>query len=337
MLEKKFKINGNELLFSDINLKKNPIYSELATFLSQFYNSDPFFELSSSGSTGTPKTIRIKKEFMKVSAQKTLNFLEIEKGAKVLLCLPMDKIGGIMILVRWLVADLDLYLTNPKANPLLEFDEDFELCSMVPYQAEKSLANLGQVKKLIIGGAAVSPHLEEKLSKINIESYHSFGMSETISHIALRRIGSDLNFKCLEGIEISVDQNSCLIINSEDIGLRGLKTNDVVEIKQGNEFRWKGRIDNVINSAGLKFYPEEIESKIGDLPVEYFIAGKEDSELGEKIILVLESDSKLDYDFPQLSKYEKPKEIYHLPVFIRTKTGKIKREEILKALFEINP
>lgn len=336
MDQKKIIINGKSLYLSDIISNKISINAKLNIFLNQFYSENPFFELSTSGSTGTPKKILLEKKHMIASARKTLKFLKVQPKAKVLQCLPMDKIGGIMVLVRWLEGDLDLYLSDPKSNPLKEWNVVFDLCSMIPYQVSKSLDQLEKVKQLIIGGGAINPELEKDLINLTTEVYHSYGMTETISHIALKQIGESNTFKTMKGVQLELDSNSCLQINAPDIGVYHLLTKDIVDLKSDSEFIWRGRLDNVVNSGGLKFYPEEIEKKIGELETIYFLAGIGDKELGEKLILVTEGQELLDLDFSFLPKYERPKEQILISEFLRTETGKIKRKQTLDSYFKKN-
>lgn len=330
MDKEKFQFRGNSLVLSELKFELKKNYSEVYNFLDKFLNEDPFFELSTSGSTGRPKSIRLEKSKMMASAKMTLSFLKIPKKAKVLMCLPPGKIGGIMVLVRWLVGDLDLYLSHPKANPLKEFDIEFDFASMVPFQVQKSLGDISKIKKLIIGGAPLNVELEENLAGVDIEAYHSYGMTETISHIALRRVAKFAAFETLPNIKIEVDSNSCLIIDAPHLGVYKMKTKDIVQITKFNQFIWQGRLDNVINSGGLKFYPEEIEKKIGLLDSDFFITGIPNLELGEKLVLLLEGESKEKPSFSMLSKYETPKEIIVIPEFFRTTTGKVKRKETLE-------
>lgn len=330
MDKKTFLINGKRLSFSEINFEKNLAYTQLATFIDRFFDDNPNFDVTTSGSTGTPKAIKIEKKYMITSARKTLEFLEIPKGGKLLMCLPIDKIGGIMVLVRWIVGELDLYITEAKSNPLKEWEDSFEFCSMVPFQVNKSFDHLSKIKTLLIGGGAVDPELEKRIAGLNIQAYHSYGMTETLSHIALRKIGDSTVFRALPNVNLSVDSNSCLLINAPDIGVEDLQTKDVVELLGEKEFLWKGRLDNVVNSGGIKFYPEEIEKKLGSLKTAYFFAGVPDEVLGEKLVVLVEGDFIEKINFDKLSKFERPKEVFLVMEFMRTKTGKIKRTKTLE-------
>ncbi len=334
MDKKTFYFNGKLLNLKELNFKLKHDFSQVQVFLNNFLSENPFFETYTSGSTGSPKSIQLKKSDMIASAKMTMDYLKIPKKAKTLMCLPSDKIGGIMVLVRWLVGDLDLYISKPKSNPLKEWDIQFDFCSMVPFQVQKSIDDISKIKKLIIGGAAIEPELEMDLAHVKIEAYHSYGMTETISHIALRRVGTFEPFHALPNVSLEVDSNSCLIIEAPHLGVTKMKTNDIVELKELNQFIWKGRLDNVVNSGGIKFFPEEIEKKIGRLDSEFFIIGIPDSKFGEKLVLIKEGENRENLSIPMLSKFEKPKEIIHINEFQRTETGKIKRKETLNQLLK---
>ncbi len=334
--EKKVKIKGNYLILSEIKFQ----FPEIHSFISHFYSEKEDFEVHTSGSTGKPKLISIPKKYMWASARKTIEALHLKSEDKVLLCLPLDKIGGIMILVRWLVGDLDLYPVEPNASPLADDSEEYDFGAMVPYQVQHSLKNVGRIKKLIIGGAPVSTSLEKSLQKIKTEVYHTYGMTETISHVALRAIHSQTDnhvFKGLPGVSFNVDERNCLVITSREIGVNQLVTNDVVELLSTTEFIWKGRFDNVINSAGVKLLPEEIEQKIGDIDLLYFLFGQPDENLGERLVMVVESEDSFEVQdfkdfFGELSRYEIPKIIYSLPNFVVAAGGKINRKATVALL-----
>ena len=211
---------------------------------------------------------------------------------------------------------------------------------MVPYQVYHSINHLDQVRILLIGGGAVAPDLLNKLKGAESRVFQSYGMTETITHIALRAISLHFqqNFKALPGVKLHVDEHSCLIITAPHIGVQNLQTKDVVSLETPNEFKWLGRLDNVVNSAGIKFYPEELEAKLGALEVAYFIGGTRDLALGQKLILIAETTDQNTLDRIQksleiLDRYERPKELVGLSKFDRTDSGKIRRASIINRLF----
>ncbi len=203
---------------------------------------------------------------------------------------------------------------------------------MVPLQAQNSIQELKKVKKLIVGGAKVSNVLEKQLIKLKTQSYETYGMTETITHIAAKKIGEKA-FTVLPHVTISYDDRNCLVIHAPRISEEVIVTNDIVELMNENQFVFLGRIDNVINSGGIKLIPEQIEEKLtGKIEARFFIASKVDKELGEKVVLAIEGKKQnLDESiFSVLDKYEKPKEIIFISKFKETANGKIMRKESLK-------
>ena len=335
-MEKKYQIKGKWLFLSEINFQFPEIYSFLQNFISPNEN----FEVHTSGSTGTPKLISIPKKYMRASARKTIEALNLKKDDKALLCLPTDKIGGIMMLVRWLEADLDLYPAEPSSNPLVDSNINYDFGAMVPYQVQQSMGELGRIKKLIIGGAPIDSSLEGELLNLPNKIYHTYGMTETISHVALSGVNlkSDVSvFKALPEVSFSVDERNCLIINAPAIGVRDLITNDVVELINETEFTWKGRFDNVVNSGGVKLLPEEIEKKIGEVGVPYFLFGEADQKWGERLVMIAQSQEQLNLEnfkkcFSGLTQYEIPKVLYCVPKFVEATGGKLNRKGTIELL-----
>jgi len=176
--------------------------------------------------------------------------------------------------------------------------------------------------------------MENQLKGTSCRVYESYSMTETVTHIALKRIGEKM-FTVLPNVVISADDRGCLVISAPQLSSKKIVTNDSVEILSENQFIWKGRIDNVINSGGIKLFPEQIEEKlINTIPNRFFVAGMFDERLGEKVVLVIEGNEfSLDETiFNALDKYEKPRSVYFLPKFLETETGKIKRNELLKSI-----
>ncbi len=291
--------------------------------------------VKTSGSTGRPKDIYLPKKFMTASAKATGTFLELKKGDLALLCLSMDTIGGRMMIVRALVLDLDLIVTDVSSTPLIGINEKIEFAAMVPLQIQKSLVvspeKVANIKKLIIGGGPISEELIEQVQEMPTKIYHTFGMTETVSHIAMRSINHPLEyeFRCLPEVSVTEYKGS-LIITAPEIGVLQLETNDAVEIISPAVFYWLGRTDFVINSGGIKLHPEEIESKLAPLiSVPFFVYGEACENLGEKLVLIIESMEDLllsKNDLQALvSKHSVPKKIRYVARFDYTISGKIKR------------
>lgn len=336
-----FKLNGFHLDKEDLCrvaysfIKEGEDFEKpVGDFLLDWFDSKSYIELQTSGSTGTPKIIRVDKQAMVNSAVATGDFFDLRSGNRALQCLPVKYVAGKMMLIRAIILGLDLDYVAPSSHPMKDLDDlKYDFVAMVPMQAQNSLNELKSVKKLIVGGARVSASLEKELMKLPTEVYETYGMTETITHIAAKRVGEKA-FTVLPHVTISYDERNCLVIHAPHIIAEdAIITNDLVELVNENQFVFLGRIDNVINSGGVKIMPEQVEHKLdGSIKHRFFITSKEDKELGEKVVLVIESDS-FEVDsaiFDVLDKYERPKEIVFVPKFKETENGKVLRKESLK-------
>lgn len=333
-----FKLNGFHLNREDLCrvaysfIKEGEDFEKpVGDFLLDWFDGKSYIEMHTSGSTGIPKIIRVDKQAMVNSALATGDFFELHAGNKALHCLPVKYVAGKMMLVRAMILGLDLEFVAPSSHPLRNVDGNFDFAAMVPLQAQNSISDLHRIKKLIVGGAKINSALENQLIKLPTQVFETYGMTETISHIAAKSVGEKA-FTVLPNVTISYDDQNCLVIHAPRISDDVIETNDVVELVNENQFIFLGRIDNVINSGGIKLLPEQIEEKLaGKIEPRYFISSKEDKELGEKIILVIEGNSfTVDTSiFDELDKYEKPKEILFVPKFKETGNGKIIRKESL--------
>ncbi|MDY3344546.1 AMP-binding protein [Riemerella anatipestifer] len=313
---------------------------QVLNFLEDWYSEKPCVSVKTSGSTGVPKIFEVEKERMKASATMTCDFLGLNRSDKALLCLPVEYISGKMMLVRAMERGLKLLIKTPSINPLEDLDEEVDFCAMTPLQVEYSLGKIDLIKKLIIGGAAVSESLKAKLKGVTSHIYETYGMSETLSHIALKQItpNEELDFKPLQNIFLTQDERGCLCIEAPLLTSEKLTTNDLVELKEGGVFSFLGRVDNVINSGGVKIIPEQLEDKLKKIiPNELVFTSVSDAILGEKLVLVIEGKasqetekllSEIVYDKP----YHAPKEIVFLDEIPRTPNGKVNRVELRKRL-----
>lgn len=313
---------------------------QVLNFLEDWYSEKPCVSVKTSGSTGVPKVFEVEKERMKVSATMTCDFLGLNRSDKALLCLPVEYISGKMMLVRAMERGLKLLIKTPSINPLEDLDEEFDFCAMTPLQVEYSLGKIDLIKKLIIGGAAVSESLKAKLKGLMSHIYETYGMSETLSHIALKQItpNEELDFKPLQNIFLTQDKRGCLCVEAPLLTSEKLITNDLVELKEGGVFSFLGRVDNVINSGGVKIIPEQLEDKLKKIiPNELVFTSVPDAVLGEKLVLVIEGKAsqetqkllgEIAYDKP----YHAPKEIVFLDEIPRTPNGKVNRVELRKIL-----
>ena len=334
-----FKLNGFHLDREDLCrvaysfIKEGEEFEKpVGDFLLDWFDSKSYIEMLTSGTTGIPKTISISKQAMVDSALTTGDFFDLQPGNKALQCLPVKYVAGKMMLVRAMILGLDLEFVAPSSHPLRDNEIDYDFVAMVPLQAQNSLQELKRVKKMIVGGAAINKSLEKQLLKLPTEVYETYGMTETITHIAARKLGEKA-FTVLPYVTISYDDRNCLVIHAPKISSEVIMTNDIVELVNENQFIFLGRMDNVINSGGIKLIPEQIEEKLASkIQQRFFITSKTDKELGEKVVLVVEGE-KRDFDnslYETLDKYERPKEIIFIPRFKETGTGKILRKETVK-------
>ncbi|MGL2963478.1 AMP-binding protein [Flavobacterium sp. RSB2_4_14] len=333
-----FKLNGFHLNREDLCrvaysfIKEGEEFEKpVGDFLLDWFDSKDYIEMFTSGSTGEPKTVIVKKQAMVNSAIATGDFFDLQPGNSALQCLPVKYVAGKMMLVRAMILGLDLEFVAPSSHPLRNNEINFDFVAMVPLQAQNSIQELKKVKKLIIGGAAVNKTLEKQLLKLPTEVYETYGMTETITHIAARKLGEKA-FTVLPDVTVSYDDRNCLVIHAPKISTEVIITNDIVELVNENQFIFLGRIDNVINSGGIKLIPEQIEKKlVSKIEQRFFISSQPDEELGEKVILVVEGE-KRDFNdnlYEDLDKYEKPKAVVFVPRFKDTATGKIMRKESL--------
>ena len=331
-----FKLNGFHLNRNDLCrvaysfIKEGEEFEKSAgDFILDWFDNKSYIEMNTSGTTGTPKLIRVDKQAMVNSALATGDFFELEPSDKALHCLPTKYIAGKMMFVRGFILGLEVDFVAPSSHPLLHNDTKYDFVAMVPLQAQNSLSALKNVKKMIVGGAKMSKILESGLSKLNSKVFETYGMTETITHIAAKQVG-ERAFSVLPNIQITTDDRNCLVIDAPLISNEQVCTNDIVELVGENQFVFLGRMDNIVNSGGIKLIPEKIEEKLSDkIESRFFVTSTEDADLGEKLILVIEGEKQtLDTTiFDSLDKYEKPKEVFFVSQFIETANGKIKRKE----------
>lgn len=322
-------------------ITNNPIIiDKVNTFVENWQSASDKILVHTSGSTGNPKTIPLSKSYMKASAIATGKFLGLKTGDTALLCLSTDTIGGKMMLIRTLVLNLDLIVSEVSSSPLDRINEKVDFTAMVPMQVkgclEKTPKKLNHIAKLIIGGAPVSDSLIEELQVFSCKAFSTFGMTETISHIALRSLNQprEESFSTLPDISITASIDGHLEINAPMLGVSKLITNDIIEMVSPQQFKWLGRSDFVINSGGIKIHPEEIESNLSTLIVEpFFVSSLHDDLLGEKLILNIESianNLEKTHLTEHLGRFKSPKEIHLYLKFHYTISGKIDRAATLK-------
>ena len=349
-VHKDFTLNGNSFSSKDELLTyTEKISPEMTTFLEEWFNDKNYIVAQTSGSTGVPKSISLDKTFVVNSAKATSTYFNLSAKTSALLCLPISYIAGKMMLIRALFLGWHLEVTPSSATPLYNRIETYDFAAMVPLQVENSLPQLHQIKKLIVGGGPVSNALFKKLQTSATKVYETYGMTETMTHIAVKPIQnfsekylknnfSNSFFNVLPNITIYKDQRNCLVIKAPKISKDIIFTNDVVHLISDTQFEWLGRYDSIINSGGIKLNPEKIELKLEELiSNRFFLTGIPDPKLGQKMVLVVASEpdpsllSKVK-SFHKLSKFEIPKEIFFLKDFTTTSSGKIQRKETLQKL-----
>lgn len=306
-------------------------------FIEEWRSDVPYIEAHTSGSTGKPKNIRLPKTDMESSAMATNSFFGLGKGSIAALPLSTDYIAGKMMLVRAIIGGYDV-VPLPVSNEICLPDDTtmFDIMPVVPSQLDSLLRHpeySRQIRNLLIGGASPDPDTCHRLRKSGYKAYISYGMTETCSHVALRRIGStEVAYRAMPGIRFSTDGRGCLVIYSDRFSWRTLTTNDVVDLTGPESFVWRGRADNVINSGGIKLHPEEIERRIGPfIGRPFYVVGHPSAKWGECVAIVFEgseaesgriADEIAALDLP---RGWRPAVIVAVPALPRTATGKLRR------------
>jgi O-succinylbenzoic acid--CoA ligase len=314
---------------------------EVLAFVARYLGGRPVLQ-ESSGTTGSPKKFLLERTAMENSARKTLSLFGLQRGEPVLLCLPVRYIAGKMMIVRALLGGLDLYMVEPSSRPFMQEKRKYGFVPMVPLQLHESLRygdDITLAGTILIGGAETGSGLRKWLGNTDTpEIFESFGMTETYSHFALRRINGaerDPLFRLLEGVEAATDSRGCLVVDIPGITRGILTTNDMVEIRDGGRaFRWLGRADNLINTGGIKVNPESLEERIGSiLGTECVVVALPDERLGMKMVLVAEAAGSADKVKwlaslkEGLESHEVPRHICTVPSLPRTASYKPDRPE----------
>ena len=313
-------------------------------FCSAWLNGENVYTFYTSGSTGTPKQILLNREQLLASAMATNGHLNIDSNDSFLLCLEPKTIAGSMMLVRAMLADAPLTFINPSLDPLSVIDNNhaFTIASFVPAQ----LYNLTQYRevfnrfqKVLIGGSILPEHLYTQLLTCSTRTFHTYGMTETASHVALKEIGKDRHFHLLAGNEVRLDTRSCICLKGAATKNEWIATNDLGEVISNTEFKVLGRIDQVIITGGKKVLPEKVEQAIsGIIQDAFFITSLPHPQWGEEIIMIVEREHQIDFESLKshllylLKPHEMPKRIYCLDQFLRTPSGKIDKKSIIKQL-----
>ena len=307
-------------------------------FLVNWFDDSAIMQVQTSGSTGKPKQIELTKENMRKSARMTCKYLQLAKGNTALLAMPVSYIAGKLMLVRAIEIGLKLICVQPTSTlNWVNFSSQFnaiDFVALTPMQVEHSINFVSHCNKLIIGGAPLSEKVKKQLWPMSNEVYETYAMTETITHIAFKQVANQKYsssgfFEAFEEVSIKQDERGCLIIETPYDGLV-ITTNDIVELIDKRRFNWIGRADNVINSGGIKLFPEQIEEQLKPfITTDFFVTSKKDETLGQKLILVIEGNKReINIQSASLTKYQFPKEIIFIEEFPRTESGKIQRNKI---------
>lgn len=315
------------------------------------------FVVRTSGSTGDPKPITLRREQMIASAQATGAALDLRPGCRALVCLPTSYIAGRMMLVRGLVLNMEMTVVEPGSNPFasLPSDDRFDFMAVIPLQLQTlldgssgTLDRLNAMQAILVGGGPVSAALEERIRPLTAPIYHTYGMTETVTHIALRRLNSaemSSTFRALPGVEVGLDNRGCLRIKGPMTLDQWVETNDLAELQPDGSFRWLGRWDTVINTGGVKVQVEQVESALEEalrtLGLEkrrFFVGPLPDERLGQVVAAILEGEplgSEAEAAIQstlrdQLERFALPRRFVYLPSLTETPTGKIDRQANLR-------
>ena len=328
-------------------------------FIDEWNNDSAYVEVKTSGSTGEPKRMLVEKRRMLNSARITCDFLGLKPGDTALLCMSTDYIAGKMMVVRSIERGLKLIEVEPCGHPLdikhltlnikhsqfSIFNFQFDFAAMVPMQVYNSLQvpeekeRLMAIRHLIIGGGAIDEAMEAELRTFPHAVWSTYGMTETLSHIALRRLsGPEASewYMPFPTVKLSTTDEGCLVIDAPEVCAQTLTTNDIVELKSDGRFRIRGRKDNVICSGGIKIQIEEVEQILKKyMRVPYIISKRKDEKFGEIVVLLTEGDTAEAQTICEqvLPKYHQPKVYLHVNQIPLTETGKPARkraEELAK-------
>jgi len=355
-------LNGRKFHYADIQQYParapqdlNGYEARVLDFVRQWLNGAQEFGLRTSGSTGQPQLIQLKRRQLEASARRTGDYFDLGPGDRMLVCLNCEFVGGLMMLVRGLERRMHLTIVEPHADPLALVPEavDFDFTSFVPLQLRAVLAaghasRLNRMKGILVGGAAVERSLEKEIQQLRVPVYVTYGMTETASHIALRRLnGSTVQatYQVLPGITVAQDARGCLTVRADVTENQLITTNDRIALAEDSRsFEWLGRVDFVINTGGVKVQAEKVEQVLEvaltelNLGRRAFVAGRPDKRLGEQVTAFLEGPKLTTSQqehlqtllSQRLDKYEVPRALVFVPEFRTTASGKLDRPATLR-------
>ena len=295
------------------------------------WRDSEFIAFQTSGSTGAPKEITFSKEQVIRSAERTASFFKLNKNAEVFCALPPIYVAGKMMALRAIILEWNLTWQTPSSSPSIE--KNFDFAAFTSQQVSQMLANsptaLNTIQKILLGGGPLSDRAKSLLANVSTNIFEGYGMTETLTHVAMRDVKAKTLFRALNGVQLSQGEKGNIIIEDSCLNLPAFETNDIVEfVEEG--FVVKGRLDNVIISGGVKIFPEEIERILSVIILQpFYISSLPDEVLGQKVVLYVEGDTQ-DFQLEKINQLNlgirKPREIIFKPKFNRTASGKIIRE-----------
>ena len=303
-------------------------------FIAEWHSDSAYVRVQTSGSTGAPKPMLVEKRRMQNSARITCDFLGLKAGDTALLCMSLDYIAGKMMLVRSLERGLRLLAVEPSGHPLMALADRIDFAAMVPLQVWNTLqvpeerARLEAIKHLIIGGGAIDEAMAVELRAFPNAVWSTYGMTETLSHIALRRLnGPEASewYTPFPSVSVSLTDEDCLVIDAPEVCAQQLVTNDIAELSADGRFRILGRKDNVICSGGIKIQAEEVERQLQPhLHEPFLISKRRDAKFGEIVVLLTEGsvDEARQICERILTQYHRPRAYVHIDHIPLTETGK---------------
>jgi o-succinylbenzoate---CoA ligase len=325
-------------------MKKHAFWASIHDTMIQLALRGKGLPASTSGTTGPPKWITIPRRDLVNSARLTGDAFGLQPGDRALLCLPCEFIAGKMMLVRAFALGLDLHIIDPRGSVLdaLKVPDRFRFTAMVPLQLHRAIQQdrariEQQFDTILLGGGPVSDALIEDISDLAVKVFQSYGSTETVTHVALRRLNGQERpdaFAAIGKVHFGRDPRGCLVVYTPHLSTKQHITNDLVELVDDTHFRWLGRHDNVILSGGKKIFPEQLEAKTaGAIPFPHYFTGVHDDVLGEAVMLVLETDLPQNEVLPEvlervmalLHPHEWPRRVQALKRIERTVSGKVVR------------
>lgn len=354
MLPTTLLVNGYKVSADNLDVWRSAqsgITADIADFLEEWFNDDANIILHTSGSTGKPQNIPAPKTAMVASALRSCEIFDLKQGSNILLCLPMAYIAGKMMVVRAMVSGANLLTSEPSSTPLEQISEHIHFVSLVPMQATKTLAQeggreaLASVDRVLLGGGFIDENLEKALQKLPNRIYSSYGMTETFSHIALRRINGEkrsYRYTPLQGVSLSLSEEGTLRITAPHLDVADLETNDQADLAEDGSFLILGRRDAVINSGGIKIQAEEPENALQNAVngITVVALPAPHPELGECVAILWDGDSELSAQVKnaaaQLPKHHRPHYLLRtsIPRTISGKPARAECQELLQTLLQ---